>query len=436
MNINLDLLPHQAAFIADTTSPELALVGGYGCGKTYAAAVKLCLLAMQNAGHELIGLSPTYGMADKVLVPAIEDFLRAHGFQFHFNKSKLIFEIIIKGRNTKIHIMAAETYKRAAGINAAAFLIDELDLIEADVASAAWKLLVSRLRKGSVFQACATTTPEGYKFAWQHFVDDINQNPELKSQRRIIRGKTRDNPFLPDHYVPHLLSQYPPEIAEAYLNGEFVNMNGRVVYDQYGFELGKNQTSLTLADISVNERIHIGVDFNHNGMSAVATVIRNNEVYVFDELLGAVNTMDLAERLNRRFSGYNTLIYPDASGSSGSANSDYSCHALLDQAGFELRSLSKNPPIRDRVNSVNAMFLNGQKERRLHINKASCPGLHKALMSQVWDKNGAPKKNELIGLPSTAKTYIDGPLDALGYLIYKNWPIRMGMPLHQLKLVA
>lgn len=440
MDIDLFLLPHQAEFIQDTTTRNLALVGGYGCGKTHAAAAKLLVLALMNAGHELIALSPTYGMADKVLIPAIEAILDENNFSYTFNKSKLIFDISINGRKTLIHVMAAETYKRAAGINAAAFLVDELDLIDPDTARAAWSMLSSRLRSGKVFQACATTTPEGYQFAWQYFVDEPLQKPQIQDKpttsRRIIKARTYDNPHLPEGYIESLRAQYPPELIEAYLNGEFVNMNGRVVYDQYGYQLGKNNTPLTLAQIQPHERIHIGMDFNVRGMSAVAAVIRDGEAYVFDELLGAFNVMDLAAQINRRYAGYDMLIYPDASGSAGNAASDHSCHALLEQAGLELRKLSKNPPVRDRVNSVNALFLNGQKERRLHINKDSCPGLHKALMAQTWDKSGAPAKGAVIGLPSTKDTMIDGPLDALGYFVYKNWPVKMGNPTYQMKLVA
>ena len=78
------------------------------------------------------------------------------------------------------------------------------------------------------------------------------------------------------------------------------------------------------------------------------------------------------------------------------------------------------PFITDRVNSVNAKFCNTQDERTLFISHKDCPLTNKAFLTQTY-KNGAPVKNDL--LIGTTSTFVDGPIDAVGYLIYTHWPL-------------
>ena len=49
--IQSKLLPHQQKFCEDTEHRKLALVCGFGAGKTYALVSKSFLLAAMNVGH-------------------------------------------------------------------------------------------------------------------------------------------------------------------------------------------------------------------------------------------------------------------------------------------------------------------------------------------------------------------------------------------------
>ena len=411
MDLNLSLLPHQAEFIEDITSRNLGLVGGYGCGKTFCAAAKLVTLACHNIGHELIGLSPTYGMAEKVLVPAIAELLYEQRIPFKPNKSTLVFELQLSRRPTLIHIMAAESYKRAAGLNAAAFLIDELDLIDPDVARAAWRMLTSRLRKGNVYQGCATTTPEGFRFAYQFFVEEVRAKPELAAQRRIIKASTYDNPFLPPDYIPSLLDQYPEQLIKAYLHGEFVNLTTGNVY--YAFDRYKNESKLTIKDFQ-SQPLHIGMDFNTGNMAAVVCVIDGEKTHALEEIVGLQNTEAMCKELRARYGNRQITIYPDSSGKNASANADISSIAILQRAGYTCRYRSKQPPVNDRIASVNARFKSYTGVHRLFVNPVTCPKLTKGLETQGY-KDGKPDKSASFGL--------DHALDAIGYFVEMNWSL-------------
>lgn len=428
MDISLELLPHQVDFIQDTSTRDLALVGGRGCGKTFVLCVKLIVLAMLQAGEVGAALSPSGPMAAKVLIPEMHDALQRMGFRvdhtYRYNKSERRFDIKVGRKWSTIFVLSAENVRDGLGLNLAFFGVDEADTMNADVAFESWRKLSGALRAGNpkFRQKVAVSTPEGFGFMHRHWVEDITD--ENRHMRRLIRGRTMDNPYITEDVLADLRASYPAAYLAAYLEGEFVNMVGRTVYDHYGFQEGLNLTTLSLKDIDPSERLHIGVDFNIDGMSAVTAVIRGRDVYIVDEILGCYNTQELASRIKSDYAGYQLVLYPDPAGNQRRSSADNTDHALLRQAGLQLRVMSSHPRVRDRVNSVNAMFLNGNGDRRLHVNKNTCPGTHKALVTQVWGSNDKPEKGVLIGLPSTKNTLIDGPLDALGYFVYTNYPIR------------
>ena len=422
-NITLNLLTHQAEFIKDTTTRNLALVGGYGAGKTQALATKLIILSLLNPGHEGIALSPTYGMSQKVLIPMIESILRDNGIPHSYSKSNFHFVIGSGLQATKLHIMAAETYERAAGINAAFFGVDECDLINEDVALAAWRLLSSRLRKGKVYQGCAVSTPEGFKFLYKFFEEEPLTDPSLAASRRIIRASTYDNPFLPKEYIQELETQYPPHLIKAYLHGQFVNLSGKTVY--YAYSKENNHSNLSLDNIDPYEQLHLGIDFNYAGMSVTTAIIRYDEhnqpeIHLVDEIIGSKNTHECIKAIQYRYKNRNIIAYPDPAGNQRKSSAQDTDIAQLRQAGIPMQLMNIHPLIKDRVASVNALFDNGQNQHRLKINPRTCPYLTKAIASQTYDIAGNPKKNVLLGIN---ETYIDGPLDALGYFVYTKFPL-------------
>jgi hypothetical protein len=80
-------------------------------------------------------------------------------------------------------------------------------------------------------------------------------------------------------------------------------------------------------------------------------------------------------------------IYPDASGDSRkSQNASKTDIAQLNDAGFSVIVDDANPPVKDRINSMNAMFCNANGERRYLVNVQNCPVYTESLDS----KSGRP----------------------------------------------
>jgi hypothetical protein len=418
MKLDLELWPHQASFIEDTTTKELALVGGRGCGKTYTLCIKLITLAALQAGHVGAALSPTGPMAAKVLIPEMLDALQRLRVKHEFNRSERRFDLFFGGRRSTIYVLSAENVRDGLGLNLAFFGLDEADTMSTDVAFESWRKLSGALRAGDprYRQKVAVSTPEGFGFMYRHWVKDLTD--ENRVLRRLIRGRSMDNLELTDDYFEDLRCTYPAHYLAAYLEGEFVNMTSGSVYPEY--DPGLNNTNLTLDTLPDTVRtLHLGMDFNvvgenSRGISIVTSAILNQQPYAIHELYGSSTTKEAIQQIRKAYPGYAIVCYPDASGDADKTSAVESDIAQLENAGMVCIHPNKNPRIKNRVNSVNAQILNGKNERRLKINAKTCPILSESVAQQPYNpKTSQPLKDGLL----------DGPTDALGYFVWSNWPV-------------
>ena len=405
--MNLDLLPHQHDFCTDNTTRYLGLVSGFGAGKTYAFCVKAILLAAQNTGCRGVLMEPTFGMVKRTLIPEFERTLELMQVPYEFKVSDSKFILKFAEGETEIMLLSGENWRRMAGLNLAFFGVDELDTINKDIARDMWQMAMSRLRQGKVYQGFTTSTPEGFKFMYDFFKD----NAEGKLDRRLIHGKTSDNPYLPPEFIQSLLDNYPPNLIKAYLDGEFTNLTSGTVY--YAFDRKLNSHDKYLTDFP-DSILHIGLDFNVGKMAAIAHVVEKQVPYAVDEIMGARNTEQMIEIIKAKYPKRHIIIYPDASGRNEKTSAGASDISMLKASGFELSYPTKNPFVRDRVNSMNAMFCNAAGIRRYFINTKTCPTYTKALEQQVYNKAGEPDKLH----------DQDHPTDAGGYFIFRNWPLQ------------
>ena len=63
---------------------------------------------------------------------------------------------------------------------------------------------------------------------------------------------------------------------------------------------------------STTNSIHIGIDFNIDPVSAVISEVKQDDLYVYDEIvIYSSNTDELVEEINNRYSGKHIFVYPD-----------------------------------------------------------------------------------------------------------------------------
>lgn len=403
--IKFKCLKHQAELLRDTATKFIALVAGYGAGKSVAACYKALSLASINLGCRSVVLEPTHSMAVDVIIPTLVEILDSHNIAYTYRASPLpSFMIHFEDGDHEILIRSAENYRRLAGLNLAFFVADEFDTIPKKLALQIFRMLQSRLRKGHVRQGIITTTPEGYKATYELFV--MNEGPD----RRLIKARTQDNPYLPPDYIQNLLDTYPANLIKAYLDGEFINMTTGSVYTNY--DRNAHDTPMTVNTIQ-NAILHLGLDFNVGNMTAVVMVVKDNNPYAVGEITKLRDTNEMILALKRKYPNKMIYIYPDASGNSNKTSASKTDIAQLQHAGFKVFAPNKNPSVRDRINSVQAMLKDGNGNIRLRVNARECPILAESLEKQAYTEKGEPDKT----------AGFDHPNDALGYFIHFHYPL-------------
>jgi len=399
--INQDLLPHQKTFCDDMEHRKLALVCGFGAGKTVGLVAKATMLAAMNVGHVSALFEPTHAMLVDILVRTCNELFDQWQIPFSYRASpQPSFTLEFAEGTHTILLRTMLTYQRLRGQNLCAIGFDEADTVPKRDAEQAMNMALARLRSGNIQQFYATTTPEGHGWAFDTF------KKNAKTDTRLIQAKTSDNKYLPEGFIQSLIENYPEQLIKAYLNGEFVNLTMGAVYR---FDRNVHVSNQLLN--YKNEILRIGIDFNIQNTNCVIGVRDGNKLVIIDEITKMHDTDALAKEILRRHPNQKILIYPDASGSNRSTNSSQTDVAILEGYGFTNMSPRSNPPIRDRVSAVNSLLKNGKGEVRLAISPC-CRTLIECFELQAYDeKTGEPDK----------QNGYDHILDSLGYLIWREF---------------
>ena len=404
--VTKDLLPHQQKFCEDIDHRKLALVCGFGAGKTYALVSKSIILASMNVGCISAIFEPTAPMLRDILMRTMNELLELWEIPFTFRASPLPeYQLQFKEGVHTILLRTILTYQRLRGQNLCAVGFDEADTVNKRDAEQAMNMALARLRSGDVQQFYATTTPEGHSWAFDTF------EKNAKEDTRLIKAKTSDNPYLPEGFIDSLLENYPPQLIQAYLNGNFCNLTTGQVYDKFDRNIHVLETDPV---INEHEPIRVGIDFNIGNMNAVIGIATANKYIVIDEIAKSHDTDSLAKEIKAKYPFNKIYVYPDASGGNRSTNASRTDIQILESYGFLNQSALSNPAIRDRVNSVQGMFLNGKGESKMMISKKAIR-LIECLELQSYNEKGEPDKD----------AGYDHMNDALGYI---TW--RLFNPLH------
>ncbi len=402
-------LSYQLDFIR-SNAKYTALVAGLGSGKTSALIYKV-LDKLSKYPKITIGIyEPTHDLIRQILHPRLEEIFQGSGILYKLNKSEGMMQIYMPQGMCKIIFRSMNDPARIIGYEHEFAFLDEVDTLPKNKAMDIWVRVLARNRKKfhepngliGVNTCDITTTPEGKNFVYSLWVKEHSDNPDYA----LLKGLTVLNYHLPPDYVESLKRTYPPQLIKAYLEGEFVNLVGNTVYDSYDRDL--NDTNLIMNDFPITNTVRVGLDFNVGRMAA--TIIMKNEagdVFVVDEIHHVMDTPAMIQIIQSKFKDRRVEIFPDASGGSRkSMDASKSDIRLLRDAGFRINAPRKNPPIRERVVSVNSLFCNSMGERKLFVNQSTCPHLVEQLEFQAYDDNSMPIKNS-----------DEDILDSLGYCV-------------------
>jgi hypothetical protein len=378
---------------------------GFGSGKSEAMANAALIDACQSSAALIALYAPTFDLIRLITAPRIVAKLHEHGIPHQYNKAENVIYTSAPGWGDFI-LRTMDNPERIVGYESYRSHLDELDTLKFEHAKHVWNQVIARNRQRPAGvdepfnQVSAYTTPEGFNFAhWRwvlHKTDDYG----------MVQAASYSNPFLPPDYVASLRATYPEQLVTAYIEGQFVNLTSGTVYNSYDRE--KCRSTETIKDY---EPLFIGQDFNVANMCSVIYVKRVNEWHAVEELTGIYDTPALVDTLSERYRGHSIVIYPDASGKSRkTVNASTSDIALLQQAGYNVRTRLTNPPVKNRVMAMNKALSEGVAK----INDFKCRTLANSLERQTYDKNGEPDK----------QAGYDHGNDAASYPIAYELPIR------------
>lgn len=399
-----------------------AYVAGYGSGKTWAICAGACQHYWQHPKAHRGYFAPTYPQIRDIYYPTIEEVASDWGLR-----------VKIAEANKEVHFYSGRTYRGTTicrsmekpgsivGFKIAKADVDEIDTLPQVKAEQAWRKIQARLRLkfGGLNGADVATTPEGFKFTWRQWVKAVRDKPALAGDYGLVQASTYDNAKnLPDGYIASLLGSYPTQLIAAYLEGQFVNLTAGTVY--HAFDRLQNASRET---VRPGEAIRVGMDFNVGKMAGVVHVLRDGNPHAVEEIVDAYDTPDMIRQLKERYWQYldgewrrtrEIWIYPDSSGDNRkSVMASTTDIALLKAAGFRVKAPAANPPVKDRINAMNAMFCNALGVRRYFVNADTCPTYADSLEQQAWNEQGEPDK----------KSGHDHANDGAGYYIHQEFPI-------------
>jgi len=414
-----DLLPYQREMIEDDEHRIVGFVGGFGCGKSRTMCAWSVLLAMANPGELGVMFAPTGPLVRDVVIRSLEDFLEQYAIEYEYRASPLPeFRLLLPTGPATILCRSMENWSRIIGLNCAWICADEIDTSKVEIAQRAVDKFLGRLRAGARRQLGLFSTPEGFGLLYEMFHEHGD-----KPDRKMYRGRTADNPFLPPDFLDAMRENYSPALFKSYTEGEFCNLTQAAVYPEFDREL--NCSSITGPNES--DTLWIGIDFNVDRCWLAVCVQRADGVHVIAEHI-ARDTPAVIDAVLAHYGGWvdhNQLIMcPDASSKSRSTkNAGVSDFGLMKQAGLRIQTQSSNPFIRDRVLTVNSLILNAKGERKLFIHP-DCKGMIKGLTQHAYNQaTQQPEKGD------GGELDLSGQMDALGYACWQmagitNWQVK------------
>ena len=429
-----------------STKKHTGFVAGFGSGKSYIGTLKSLHKIISGVPKTAYYL-PTYGDIRDIAFDGFPTVAEALGYDFKLNKTDKEFTLLAgKTEIGKVLFRNMSEPESIVGYQVGYTLIDETDILKQKIMDKAFKKILGRnrlivpvedeeliaeytstgitpdgtyLHSGNMMLCYVNSidvagTPEGFKWFYDRFVTRKNENTDL-----LIKASTYSNLHnLPDDFIETLRSQYPAELFEAYVNGEFINLTTGTIYKYYNRITNQSDE----ADNGIEE-LFIGQDFNIGGCVSIVYVKRDDDIIAVDEY-ESYDTNMIIQNTKSRYPNRVISFYPDASGNAKKTSASETDITMLRNAGFKVLVNGRNPSVKDRHNISNNKFEKGQ----LKVNSKKCPKYAQALEQHAYSSNGEPDKFAGAGT-------IDDYTDAGTYPIAFMYPIVIPKKEYNIELI-
>jgi hypothetical protein len=402
-----DPLPSQGRFQAAPARFK-GFSGPVGSGKSAALCFEALRQAFINRGRQGVLAAPTFMMLRDATLSGLFAALDEHDVDFELKKTD--GELVIKAPGSTMLLRSLDEPERLRGTNLAWFGIDELSYAREE----AWLRLEARLRDPKAERLCGfgVWTPQGHDWLYKRFIHDPVAGYECVLARpfenRYLLDKTPD-------YYERLESSYDPRFYRQEVLGEYLNSRADRVYHCFNPAIHQVRHQY-----DPRKLLLWALDFNVAPMTSVLLQWDSGRLVVIDEIvLERATTEEACMEFENRFKGHMAAleVFGDASGKNmhTTGTSDYTMlQSYLYRAGFrhvKLRVPSKNPPVLNRVQKVNALLTNALGEVRLEVDPR-CKELIKDFEEVIFK----PESGVIDKARDPQRTHAT---DALGYVVWE-----------------
>lgn len=364
-------------------------------GKSWLAGAKMMEKACNENDKVVIYVAPTLTMARNIMW---DTWLKDHlPIEYIERKNEQLMTLVLKNKS-KIYCFSAEYPDRLRGLAADLLVVDECADIDNSFYDVVMPLLADKYHDG---KALYISTPKGYNWFYDRYCD-AQKDPVNWD---CFQFTTIEGGNVTKEEVEIMKRTMTPKMVQQELYASFECVSNRV-YDLFN----KRLNSCEKDDEWDFGDIHIGMDFNVNPMTAVIAKFSRGSLYIFDEIVDRAesNTQRVCDLIKSKYPSATIFVYPDPTGNRGQTNAPVgqTDMTILRNNGFIVCAPNHPYASKDKWNTVNTAFCDGDNKRHVFIDTRRCLELTKALEGYAFKENGDPDKSSGLDHISDAAAYL------------------------------
>jgi len=384
--IRKSILNHQAR--------QKVVVAGRRWGKSILSLMWLLTKEIQPGERRWI-VGPTYRQLKTTTWPMLRSIMRQYDGAV-INESELSIKL---PNDSEIALKGAEQENNLRGSGINMVCMEEYSYIKPHV----YEEIIYPMLTTTQGETLFIGTPNSFDHLYDAYLRGQGDDPEWKSwQYTTVEGG-----FVTEEEIEKAKATMDERTFKTEFLADFVSTGNRAAYN-FDRKLHVKQAKELTADL------FWGVDFNVDYMTAVLGCrYSNGTIHYFDEIRQSnSNTDQLALAMKQVAPNINA--YPDSAGRARSTTSNKSDHIILRDHGFNVIAKRANPPIIDRLNSLNRLLQDANGKVRMTVDP-KCKYLIKDLEQVQRSRDGKIDKAKDISLTHA--------LDACSYYIAMNHPV-------------
>jgi hypothetical protein len=369
------------------------VVAGRRWGKSYLSLMWLLTKEIQPGERRWI-VGPTYRSLKSTTWPILRAIMRQHEGAV-INESDLSIKL---PNDSEIALKGSEQENNLRGAGLDMVVMEEFSYIKPHV----YEEIIYPMLTTTQGDALFIGTPNSFDHLYDYYLRG-QSDPDWKSWQFT----TEQGGFVPKDEIERAKATMDENTYKTEFLADFVSTGSRAAYN-FDRKIHVKQAEELTANL------FWGIDFNVDYMTAVlGCEYSDGTIHYFDEIRQSnSNTENISRAMKKIAPGIN--VYPDSSGRNRSTTSNKSDHQILIDNGFNVVAKKANPPIIDRINSLNRLLLDANGKIRMTVDP-KCTYLIKDLEQVQRSRDGKIEKLKDITLSHA--------FDACSYYIAMKHPL-------------